>query len=80
MLKMMFVRKTNLKRSDLPQRFRFFELEESYNKKRSSFVLALIKSFSMYLHICSEHFKIEQIMKTLSGTKKIAKGTVPTIC
>ena len=25
----------------------------------------------MYLHICSEHFKIEQIMKTLSGTKKI---------
>ena len=34
---------------------------------------------SMYLHICSEHFKIEQIMMTFSGTKKIAKGTVPTI-
>ena len=34
---------------------------------------------SMYLHTCSEHFKIEQIMMTFSGTKKIAKGTVPTI-
>ena len=34
---------------------------------------------SMYLHICSEHFKVEQIMKTLSWTKKIVKGKVPTI-
>ena len=76
----MFVRKKNLKRSDLPQLFPFFELEESYNKKRSSFVLALIKSLILFLHIYSEHFKIEQIMKTLSGTKMIAKGTVPTIC
>ena len=76
----MFVRKNNFKRSDLPQLFLFFELEESYNKK-IVFVLALIKSIdSMYLHICSEHFKIQQIMKTLSGTKKLAKGTVPTIC
>ena len=76
----MFVRKNNFKRSDLPQLFLFFELEESYNKK-IVFVLTLIKSIdSMYLHICSEHFKIQQIMKTLSGTKKLAKGTVPTIC
>ena len=29
----MFVRKNNFKRSDLPQLFLFFELEESYNKK-----------------------------------------------
>ena len=35
--------------------------------------------FDSNLHICSEHFKIEQIMMTFSGTKKIAKGTVPTI-
>ena len=77
----MFVRKNNLKRSDLPQVFRFFELEESYNKKDVVFCPGADKEFdSMYLHICSEHFKIEQIMKTLSGTKKIAKGTVPTIC
>ena len=77
----MFVRKNNLKRSDLPQVFRFFELEESYNKKDVVFCPGADKEFdSMYLHICSEHFKIKQIIKTLSGTKKIAKGTVPTIC
>ena len=77
----MFVRKNNLKRSDLPQVFRFFELEESYNKKDVVFCPGADKEFdSMYLHICSEHFKIEQIMRTLSRTKTIAKGTVPTIC
>ena len=68
----MFVRKNNFKRSDLPQLFRFFELEESYNKKRSSFVLVLIKS--LILCICTyapSIFKIEQIMKTLSRTKTI---------
>ena len=77
----MFVRKNNLKRSDLPQVFRFFELEESYNKKNVVFCPGADKEFdSMYLHICSKHFKIEQIMRTLSRTKTIAKGTVPTIC
>ena len=77
----MFVRKNNLKRSDLPQVFRFFELEESYNKKSVVFCPGADKEFdSTYLHICSEHFKIEQIMRTLSRTKTIAKGTVPTIC
>ena len=77
----MFVRKNNLKRSDLPQVFRFFELEESYNKKDVVFCPGADKEFdSMYLHICSEHFKIEKIMRTLSRTKTIAKGTVPTIC
>ena len=77
----MFVRKNNLKRSDLPQLFRFFELEESYNKKKIVFCPGADKEFDyMYLHICSEHFKIQQIMNTLSGTKKVAKGTVPMIC
>ena len=77
----MFVRKNNLKRSDLPQLFPFFELEESYYKKKIVFCRGADKEFnSMYLHICSEHFKIEQIMKTLSGTKKRAEGKIPTIC
>ena len=74
----MFVRKNNLKRSDLPQLFPFFELQESYYKKDRR---GADKEFnSMYLHTCSEHFKIEQIMKTLSGTKKRAEGKIPTIC
>ena len=76
----MFVRKNNFKRSDLPQLFRFFELAESYNKKDRLCPRADKEFDSMYLHVCSEHFEIQQIMKTLSGTKKIAKGTVPTIC
>ena len=72
----MFVRKNNLKRSDLPQLFRFFELEESYNKKDRLCRRADKEFDSMYLHVCSEHFEIQQIMKTLSGIKKVAKGTL----
>ena len=75
----MFVRKNNLKRSDLPQVFRFFELEESYNKKNVVFCPGADKEFDS-MHICFEHFKIEKIIRTLSRTKTIAKGTVPTIC
>ena len=62
----MFVRKNNLKRSDLPQLFLFFELEESYNKKDRLCPRADKEFDSMY----------QQIMKTLSGTKKVAKGTL----
>ena len=31
------------------------------------------------LHVCSKHYETKKIVKTLSGIKRPARGTVPTI-
>ena len=61
----------------------FFEFpgEERLRKKWSAFCRRDDKEFTSIknLHVCSEHFETKQIVKTLSGIKKLAHGAVPTI-
>ena len=67
------------KRPDL--NFSEFPGEESLRKKGSVFCRRADKEFTSIknLHICSEHFETKKVVKTLSGTKRLAHGTVPTI-
>ena len=67
------------KRPDL--NFSEFPGEESLRKKGSAFCRRADKEFTSIknLHICSEHFETKKVVKTLSGTKRLAHGTVPTI-
>ena len=67
------------KRPDL-NFFRFSEQGEAW-KELENLCRGADKEFESVknLHICSEHFERKHILKTLSETKKLAKGTVPTI-
>ena len=67
------------KRPDL--NFSEFPGKESLRKKGSAFCRRADKEFTSIknLHICSEHFETKKVVKTLSGTKTLAHGTVPTI-
>ena len=61
--------------------FSEFSGEESLRKKGSAFCRRADKEFTSIknMHICSEHFETKKVVKTLSETKRLTHGTVPTI-
>ena len=63
-----------------PQLF-YFPGEERLRKKWSAFGCRADKEFTSIknLDVCSKHYETKQILKTLSGIKRPARGTVPTI-
>ena len=58
-----------------------FPSEKKLRKKWSTFCRRADKEFqsTANLHICSQHFNTEDIVKTLCGIKKVVNGAIPTI-
>ena len=72
-------RNNSKKRPDLS--FFDFPSEKKLRKKWSTFCRRADKEFqsTANLHICSQHFNTEDIVKTLCGIKKVVNGAIPTI-
>ena len=72
-------RNNSKKRPDLS--FFDFPSDKKLRKKWSTFCRRADKEFqsTANLHICSEHFNTNDIVKTLCGIKKVVNGALPTI-
>ena len=72
--------KNNFKKKAGPQLLRVSRWRET-KKKYTALCRHADKEFASIenLHVCSEHCETKQTVKTLSGIKRLAHGTVPTI-